>query len=481
MRESVSTTAGDSKYGRSLFAVENISREQLSMFDQRDMALYASGMFTWKADLEEGTISRTNLSGGLGDTWTLARFLSFVHDNDKDPVNALFLDGARNKEIDIDIRIGRNGEYCWYKVKGAVYQTPGQDKTYGIGVAYDIDRIKEHTQRLEYLEKHDYLTGLINMDAFDTQFVHIAKYSTYPQALVIANIDHLKEINDTLGYRAGNTLIKNVAHVLDECFYDADLIARIGGGEYCAVFSGIDKAEVAMKIKEAGMMLHRMYMNLIKTEVTFGYAVTSEPLEFLILYRKAMDAMQKKKAMKQFLNQQTVVDEITRIISKKAGWGRRQTRLRSLSIQIAHKLGLSESRINEIKILAKIADIGFIALDDALVRQRLKLSGKDRMRFLRHIEYGRALLSSIDGLHEIEPLYLDIYKRYDEWMDGISISSRIIAGAAAFDDIVSGAEEVTFEKISTALGKQKGVTLCPVVVDEICDVVKTHYAHCAQK
>ena len=434
-----------------------------------------------KPTLIEGTITRTNLSGGPGDKWTIAHFLNFIHDDDKNTVSTLFQSNAGNKAIDADIRIGERGEYCWYKIKGAFYQMPRQGKTYALGVAYNIDKLKEYTQRLEYLEKHDYLTGLANMDAFDAQFAHISKYNMYPQALVIANIDHLKEINDTLGYRAGNTLIKNVAHVIGECFYDADLIARIGGGEYCVFFSGIDEAEVAMKIKEAGMMLHKMYLNLIKTEVSFGYSVTPAPQEFLILYRQAMDAMQKEKALKRFLNQQTVVDELTRFISKKAGWGKRTTRLRSLSVQIAQKLGLNETRINEIKVLAKIADIGFIALDDVLVRQRLTLSGKGRMHFLRHIEYGRALISSIDGLSEIETLYLDIYKRYDEWMDGISISSRIIAGAAAFDDIACGAEEVTYEDISAALGKQKGITLCPAVVDAICDVVKTHYAHSAVK
>ena len=379
----------------------------------------------------------------------------------------------------MDVRINNAGRYRNYKVKGkAYYMTEG---AYALGVAYDISRLKEHMQRLEFLENHDYLTGLKNMDAFDTLYGQVAKYNMYPQALVLANIDQLKEINDTLGYRAGNTLVKNVAHVIEECFYDADLIARSGGGEYCALFSGIDADEISMKIKEAGMMLHKMYLNLIKTEVTFGYAVSCEQQEFSALYRQAMDRMQKNKTVKRFLADGSVIDDLARMISHKAGWGKRTVRLQSLSAQIARKLGIGEDNLDEVRLLAKIADIGLIGLDERLIVQRKKLRGKDRMVFFQHIEHGRALILSIDGLAIMEPMYLDIFKRYDEWKDGISVSSRIIAGAAAFDDIVYGVEDVTYEDIQKALGRERGVTLCPAVVDAIMDIVGKHYGHNDEK
>jgi response regulator RpfG family c-di-GMP phosphodiesterase len=88
---------------------------------------------------------------------------------------------------------------------------------------------------------------------------------------------------------------------------------------------------------------------------------------------------------------------------------------------------------------------------------------------------------SIEGLSMIEPAYLDIFKRYDEWKEGIAVSSRIVAGAVAFDDIVYGADDITYEDIQRVLSRQKGVTLCPAVVDAIMNIFGRHYIHNGEK
>lgn len=459
----------------------DIPDTQISMFDYNPM-VKPQDIFFWEVQPDKKVVLRTKLSNDEEDVWNYESILNNVHPRDTDKVTEL-LDHERkgNYRINMDVRLNHFGSYRSYKVKGRAYYTDEVGGSYANGIAYDISRLKEHMQRLQFLENHDYLTGLKNMDAFDTLYEQISKYNMYPQALVLANIDQLKEINDTLGYRAGNTLIKNVAYVIEECFYDADLIARIGGGEFCALFSGINADEIAMKIKEAGMMLHKMYLNLIKTEVTFGHAFSYEQQEFSAHYRNAMDNMQKNKTVKRFLSDVSVIDDIDRMISHKAGWGKRAMRLQSMAVQIAMKLGVSDDYLDEIRVLAKIADIGLIGLDDRLIAHRKMLRGKDRMEYFKHIEHGRSLIMSIDGLAVMEPMYLDIFKRYDEWKDGISVSSRIVAGATAFDDIVSGVEDVAYEDIQKALGRQKGLTHCPAVVDAILDIIGRHYVHNYEK
>jgi diguanylate cyclase (GGDEF)-like protein len=292
--------------------------------------------------------------------------------------------------------------------------------------------------------------------------------------MVIACVDNLREINDSLGYIAGNDLIKNVAEVIKECFCDADFVVRIGGGEFCAVFSGKNDLEIGMKIKEAHMMIHKMYLNLIKTEVSFGYAISNDQNELYGLYKQAAGKMQRNRDLKKLLSDETIVDKLNDIISTKAGWGKRNKRLQSLAAQIGSELSCSEEQINEIKVLAKIADLGLIGIPDTLIAGRYNLTGSDALEYIKHIDAGRTLISNISELSNMEGLYQDIYKRYDEWQDGITLSGRIVAGAVCFDDISLRNKSARIKSIISSIEAQKGKRLCPKVVDAIAKITTKH-------
>jgi HD-GYP domain-containing protein (c-di-GMP phosphodiesterase class II) len=74
----------------------------------------------------------------------------------------------------------------------------------------------------------------------------------------------------------------------------------------------------------------------------------------------------------------------------------------------------------------------------------------------------------------MQDLYLDIFKRYDERQETLSLASRIIAGVRAFDDIVSSGTE-SFNDITERLIENKGKEYCPEVVDAIINVAGKHY------
>ena len=84
-------------------------------------------------------------------------------------------------------------------------------------------------------------------------------------------------------------------------------------------------------------------------------------------------------------------------------------------------------------------------------------------------------MEAIDEVAVYEPLYLDIFKRYDEWQDAIALPSRIVAGAMGFDDIATSAPNISFSQIKNRMIKKRGSLYCPDVVDAIMDVAK-HYA-----
>lgn len=455
---------------------DGFGSEQLDMFDKLDVALYSADMYAWEADFKTKTVTRTDLPSGKGTSLSFDEFLSLINENDAEAVRDVLQKDSREKRraVDLDIRIKRDGSERWYKFKGTVYRL-SRDNVYAAGVAYDIENTKEHMERLEYLKTHDYLTGLDNLVVLDK--LGESGSCLYPYSMVIACIDNLREINDSLGYLAGNNLIKNVAEVIKECFYDADFMVRIGGGEFCAVFSGKDDLEISMKVKEANMMIHKMYLNLIKTEVSFGYAISGEQTELFALYKQAAGRVQRNRELKKILSGESVIDRLNDIISSKTGWGARSKRLQSLAAQIGNGLQCTDEQINEIKALAKIADLGLIGVEDRLLKNRGGLSGADKIEYMKHIETGRTLIAGMEGVSGLEGLYLDIYKQYDEWQDGIALTSRIVAGAMSFDDISLGNKSAKLKSIISSLEAQKGARLCPEVVDAVKMITTKHLAY----
>jgi two-component system, cell cycle response regulator len=88
----------------------------------------------------------------------------------------------------------------------------------------------------------DALTGLYNRRHFDERVkaeLAYAKRHNIDLGLVMADVDHFKQVNDTYGHAAGDTVLKQVATTLSRQLRTEDLIARIGGEEFVVLLRGI--------------------------------------------------------------------------------------------------------------------------------------------------------------------------------------------------------------------------------------------------
>ena len=116
------------------------------------------------------------------------------------------------------------------------------------GVAHDITERKQAEEKIRSLAYTDHLTGLPNrlllLDRCE-QAMAIAKRNGAQMALLFFDLDHFKNINDTMGHHAGDLLLKAVANRILKILRANDTLARLGGDEFVLVCTAIDSSQDA--------------------------------------------------------------------------------------------------------------------------------------------------------------------------------------------------------------------------------------------
>ncbi len=101
--------------------------------------------------------------------------------------------------------------------------------------------IAQGEQRLRYLALHDPLCGLPNRNFFGERLEEVIKdvRNGAPAAAVFyIDLDHFKDVNDTLGHPVGDELIRNVTARLSGLLRPEDLVSRLGGDEFAVIITG---------------------------------------------------------------------------------------------------------------------------------------------------------------------------------------------------------------------------------------------------
>jgi diguanylate cyclase (GGDEF)-like protein len=109
-------------------------------------------------------------------------------------------------------------------------------------IRYAIERSRLLNE-MRSLARHDHLTGLLTrreMDrVLDEELVRSHRYG-HPLALILIDLDHFKQVNDTYGHVSGDAALRSVAAVVSHCARDTDRAARYGGDELAILLPETD-------------------------------------------------------------------------------------------------------------------------------------------------------------------------------------------------------------------------------------------------
>ena len=162
--------------------------------------------------------------------------------------------------------------------------SPAEDPPVYVAMILDITEKKKTDDTLNYLAYYDSLTGLPNRSLFVDrleQAMKIADRNEQLVAVLFVDLDQFKNVNDSLGHDAGDSLLKDAAERLSNCMRASDTVARWGGDEFCLLLQNVNQIDnvnvVAEKIIDS--FAESFYIESKKLFITASVGIILYPLD----------------------------------------------------------------------------------------------------------------------------------------------------------------------------------------------------------
>ena len=208
------------------------------------MALELDDLMVREYDLRTGEIYCSGTSPEL-EKWCLFKTdpLEIVHPDDREKMAELVRNRKDGEAQVFEFRLNRDdGIETWVRSVGKRFLGADGKPERLVNLFKDITDRRRQTEAVENLAFKDSLTGLPNRAYFNRKFQEAVDASEIMGelfGLIMIDVDHFKDINDTLGHDAGDALLKRLAEMLHAAFRAGDTVARLGGDEFAVILRGL--------------------------------------------------------------------------------------------------------------------------------------------------------------------------------------------------------------------------------------------------
>ncbi|MGE5758437.1 MAG: diguanylate cyclase [Sideroxydans sp.] len=267
-----------------------------SIFEHVDDIIY-----TIESDGTFSSISPSSerLLGWQPDEWIGGSYELIVHPDDLAHMRELFVNAQAGKPLPVfQVRIlTKSGEYLDAEIAANPIHRGGAIAI--LGVVRDITERKQKEKEIHLLAATDSLTGIINRREFtsilENELARAKRYAT-PLSLVMYDLDHFKQVNDTFGHDAGDHVLQTVANLVKRSIRAIDVDARWGGEEFMILMpqsdiEGARNAAEKLRVAIAGQHFDKVgYIT-----ASFGVAEFGSGDDIGSLLKRVDDALYKAK------------------------------------------------------------------------------------------------------------------------------------------------------------------------------------------
>lgn len=341
--------------------------------------------------------------------------------------------------------------------------------------AVDLNR---RTRHIIHMSEIDGLTKLFNRRYFkDYVEQFVVSNADLPLTMLMCDINGLKVINDAFGNCAGDSILKNVAKILELSLPPNSICARWGGDEFAALIPNLNSSEISHLVSRIKLETQKIIYKEVSINIAIGAeTIRSKTDSLLKLLKNSEDAMYRDKILENQSAHSAMIATILHTLNvKNPREEAHSRRVSELCEKIGLAMSLSESAIKDLKLIGLVHDIGKIAIDEHILNKPGKLTDEEYSEIKKHPEMGYRILSTSK---EMDP-YLDIILYHHERYDGkgypnglsgsqIPFMSRILTVIDSFDAMTCQRPYREAKSVDSAIEElimYSGTQFDPEVVD----------------
>lgn len=341
------------------------------------------------------------------------------------------------------------------------------------GIIIDMTESRRATEKILYMADHDDLTDLYNRKYFEEAKLRLEKQGVVPSAVILADINGMRLINDAFGQAEGDMLIKKTVELIKGCCDENCIIARTGGDEFSILMpngSAEDAERLVKQIKDQCDYRNAVSQQGILLNLSTGYGIRQSPDQTIAsVLKEAEEFLNRHKILERKSHHNTVLSSImATMYARSFETEEHAERLTKLSGLIGVKMDLNQKSLMDLELLSILHDIGKIGIDDRILNKPGPLADEEWAAMKKHPEIGFRIAMSA---HEFEGVAEFILCHHERW-DGkgypqglageeIPLLSRIIAVADAYDAMTEDrvyrkgmSREKALEEIQVNAGRQ---------------------------
>ena len=464
--------------------------EQALMESERrwQYALEGNGDGVWDWDLNTGTVFLSERLKEMleiktdADSPTVERdvFFHCVDPLDRSRVEETMTEVLQNRleMVDIEYRVRmKNGALRWMQARGKRmnHSTP-KDQRRMVGTLADITERKLAEEEIKYLSFHDKLTGLYNRAYFEEEIRRLDTERQIPISIVIGDVNGLKLTNDIFGHLEGDKLLIEIGRIMMDSCRKEDVVARWGGDEFAMILpktSESKAAEICQRITSGCEMVQNEYVQL---SIALGHATKHHPeTELHEVIKDAENQMYRNKLKTNKDNKGYMLSYLEEVLYQKTDETREHSeRIREMGMKMAEYMD-DHPDFNDIRLLGTFHDVGTIAVRNAILTKKERLTEEEWEEIKKHPDIGYRIAESI---HEISHIADYILTHHEHWDgsgypqglkgDEIPKVSRMLAILDAYDVMTHDKEyrqSLSHEEAVDELRRCAGTQFDPSLVD----------------
>jgi len=324
--------------------------------------------------------------------------------------------------------------------------TNGQRQIGVYGMYEDITERRRLEKELEYFSYHDQLTGVFNRRYIEEELRRTELENSLPLSIIVADVNGLKLLNDSLGHAMGDQLLVKVAKVIRDGCRPRDVIARMGGDEFIVLMPGAGHEEAKQVVRRIREEAAKEMVSSLEISVSLGWATKNSGTEdIMAVLKSAEDHMYRKKLIESPGMRGKAINVIIKTLNEK---NRREEqhsqRVSEICRNMGEAIGLTEEEVSELHTVGLLHDIGKIAVEENILNKTDELNESEWSEMRRHPEVGYRILNTVEEMSEMAKFVLYHHERWDgsgypKGLRGMQIplQSRIISIADSYDAMTS--------------------------------------------